>query len=100
MVCVCVCEGDWQIGHGAAALLINLHVAVAHQKYLSPDGSAELDNELCRRGQRSHVLLPVGGQDPLGLVVAGQPVDPALDEDQAELGVLVLQHTRVRLKAQ
>lgn len=38
-----------------------------------------------------YVLLPVGCQDPLGLVVAGQSVDPALDQDQTELGVFVLQ---------
>lgn len=40
--------------------------------------------------RKSNLLLPVGGQDPLGLVVPGQPVDPALDEDQPELGVLIL----------
>lgn len=42
-----------------------------------------------------YVLLPVGCQDPLGLVVAGQPVDPALNQDQTELGVFVLQETNV-----
>lgn len=41
--------------------------------------------------QNQYVLLPVGGQYSLGLVVTGQPVDPALDENQAELGILVLQ---------
>lgn len=44
-------------------------------------------------GEENYVLLPVGGQDSLGLVVAGQPVDPALDQDQTELSVLVLQRT-------
>lgn len=43
-----------------------------------------------------YVLLPVGCQDPLGLVVAGQPVDPALNQDQTELGVFVLQETNNR----
>lgn len=38
-----------------------------------------------------YVLLPVGGQYSLGLVVTGQPVDPAFDENQAELGIFVLQ---------
>lgn len=40
--------------------------------------------------QKQYVLLPVGGQYSLGLVVTGQPVDPALNENQAELGILVL----------
>lgn len=40
--------------------------------------------------KKSNILLPVGGQDSLGLVVPGQPVDPALDENQTELGVLIL----------
>ncbi len=41
--------------------------------------------------QNQYVLLPVGGQYSLGLVVAGQPVDPALNENQTELGIFVLQ---------
>ena len=36
------------------------------------------------------LVAPVGRQDALGLVVARQPVDAALYENQAELGVLVL----------
>lgn len=40
--------------------------------------------------QNQYVLLPVGGQYSLGLVVTGQPVDPAFNENQAELGILVL----------
>ena len=40
--------------------------------------------------QNQYRLLPVGGQYSLGLVVTGQPVDPALNENQAELGILVL----------
>lgn len=39
---------------------------------------------------QDYVLLPVGGEDPLGLVVASQSVDPALNQDQTELGVFVL----------
>ena len=42
------------------------------------------------RKMKTNVLLPVGGQDSLGLVVPGQPVDPALDENQPELGILIL----------
>lgn len=38
----------------------------------------------------TNLLLPVGGQDSLGLVVPGQPVDPALDENKTELGILIL----------
>lgn len=49
------------------------------------------------RTVKVYVLLPVGCQDPLGLVVAGQPVDPALDQDQTELGVFVLQEINSRL---
>lgn len=44
-----------------------------------------------KKTRKEYVLLPVGGQYSLGLVVTGQPVDPALDENQAELGILVLQ---------
>lgn len=36
-------------------------------------------------------LLPVGCKYSLGLVVAGKPVDSALNQNQAELGILVLQ---------
>lgn len=44
-----------------------------------------------KASENQYVLLPVGGQDSLGLVVPGQPVDSALDEDQTELSILVLQ---------
>jgi hypothetical protein len=37
-----------------------------------------------------NVQLPGGGKDSDGLVVAGKTVDTGLDENQAELGVLVL----------
>lgn len=36
------------------------------------------------------LVTPGGGQDTDGLVVAGQTVDTGLDQNQAELGVLVL----------
>lgn len=36
------------------------------------------------------LVAPGGGQDTDGLVVAGQTVDTGLDQNQAELGVLVL----------
>jgi hypothetical protein len=36
------------------------------------------------------LVLPGGGEDTDGLVVAGQAVNARLDENQAELGVLVL----------
>ena len=38
----------------------------------------------------SGLVLPGGGQDTDGLVVTGQTVDTGLDENEAELGVLVL----------
>jgi len=41
--------------------------------------------------QLKHLLLPVGGKYSLGLVVAGKPVDSALNQNQAELSILVLQ---------
>lgn len=50
--------------------------------------------QITRKASPKHhryILLPVGGQYSLGLVVTGQPVDPALNENQAELGILVLQ---------
>ena len=46
---------------------------------------------LCDNGAGSGGLVAPGGrQDTDGLVVAGQTVDTRLDENQAELGVLVL----------
>lgn len=46
---------------------------------------------LCDDGAGGGALVsPGGGQDTDGLVVAGQTVDTRLDENQAELGVLVL----------
>lgn len=36
------------------------------------------------------LVAPGGGQDTDGLVVTGQTVDTGLDQNQAELGVLVL----------
>lgn len=46
---------------------------------------------LCHQSRSCRgLILPAGGQDSLGLVAPGQPVDPALDENQTELGVLVL----------
>ena len=36
------------------------------------------------------LVLPGGGQDANGLVVAGKTVDTRLDENETELGVLVL----------
>jgi hypothetical protein len=36
------------------------------------------------------LVLPGGGKDADGLVVAGKTVDTGLDENEAELGVLVL----------
>lgn len=41
-------------------------------------------------GSGSSLVAPGGGQDADGLVVAGKTVDTGLDENQAELGVLVL----------
>lgn len=46
---------------------------------------------LCDNGAGSSgLVLPGGGQDTDGLVVTGQTVDTGLDQNQAELGVLVL----------
>lgn len=39
---------------------------------------------------RHERLFPVSSDLASALVVAGEPVDPALDQDEAELGVLVL----------
>jgi hypothetical protein len=38
----------------------------------------------------SGLVLPGGGQDTDGLVVTGKTVDSGLDENETELGVLVL----------
>lgn len=46
---------------------------------------------LCDQGGSGGSLVAPGwGQDTNGLVVAGKTVDTGLDENQAELGVLVL----------
>ena len=46
---------------------------------------------LCDEGGGSGALVPPGGrEDTNGLVVAGETVDTGLDENEAELGVLVL----------
>jgi len=37
-----------------------------------------------------HLLFPGRGQNPLGLVVAGQTVDSAFHKNQTELGIFVL----------
>lgn len=39
-----------------------------------------------------HLLLPVGCKYSLGLVVTGKPVDSALNQNQTELGILILQN--------
>lgn len=39
---------------------------------------------------RRRLVLPGGGKDTDGLVIASQAVDTGLDENEAELGVLVL----------
>ena len=46
---------------------------------------------LCDKGGGGGALVtPGGGKDTDGLVVTGQTVDTGLDQNQAELGVLVL----------
>lgn len=35
-------------------------------------------------------LFPVWRQNPLGLVITSQAMDPALDKDEPEFGVLIL----------
>lgn len=51
------------------------------------DNSYRLGDE---GGGGGGLVAPGGGQDTDGLVVAGQTVDTGLDQNQAELGVLVL----------
>jgi hypothetical protein len=51
----------------------------------------EMASRLSDKGAGSGGLVtPGGGQDTDGLVVAGQTVDTRLDENEAELAVLVL----------
>lgn len=46
---------------------------------------------LCdQSGSGGSLVAPGWGQDADGLVVAGKTVDTGLDENQAELGVLIL----------
>ena len=58
---------------------------------LHPATQPKVFPALCDNGAGgSGLVLPRGGQDTDGLIVAGQTVDSRLDQDQAELGVLVL----------
>jgi len=41
-------------------------------------------------GGSGRLVPPGGGEDTLRLVVTAQPVDPGLDENETELGILVL----------
>lgn len=50
-------------------------------------GDASLSNKSAGGGA---LVTPGGGQDTDGLVVAGETVDTGLDENETELGVLVL----------
>lgn len=60
--------------------------------HLHPGGrSCDFLNRLSDDGAGSSgLVLPGGGQDTDGLVVAGKTVNSGLDENEAELGVLVL----------
>jgi hypothetical protein len=50
-----------------------------------------LHNRLCDNGAGGGgLVLPGGREDRDGLVVAGETVDTGLDQNQSELGVLVL----------
>lgn len=56
-----------------------------------PNGHKQPRLRLCDQGGGGGALVaPGGGQDTDGLVVAGQTVDAGLDQNEAELGVLVL----------
>lgn len=48
---------------------------------------------------KQHLLLPVRREDLPGLVVAGQAVDSALHQNQAEFSVTVLQRSENRSPA-
>jgi hypothetical protein len=57
----------------------------------SPTQQTKVADDLCNHGAGSGTLVPPGGgQDTDGLVVAGQTVDTGLDQNEAELAVLVL----------
>jgi len=63
--------------------------------YFSPVFKGDDDHKLLcflshHGGGGGGLVLPGGGEDTLGPVVTSQPVDPGLDENQPELGVLVL----------
>lgn len=74
---MCVCEAP-----GSAETPIATRLCLREKKRrarLSDDGAGG-----------GGLVLPGRGQDADGLVVAGQAVDTGLDENEAELGVLVL----------
>jgi hypothetical protein len=59
--------------------------------FLRRPQSSQHERRLCDKGGGSGALVaPGGGQDTDGLVVARQTVNAGLDQNEAELGVLVL----------
>lgn len=71
-------------------LHIGLHTSSTH----SGNSSSSKQTASYRLGDEGGggggLVAPGGGQDTDGLVVAGQTVDTGLDQNEAELGVLVL----------
>lgn len=63
------------------------NVALSQQPKPRTTGLSSLSDQGAGGGG---LVSPGGGKDTDGLVVAGQTVDTGLDENQAELGVLVL----------
>ena len=62
-----------------------------HRPRSSKTTNHDTVRRLCDQGGGGGALVtPGGGEDTDGLVVTGQTVDTGLDQNQAELGVLVL----------
>lgn len=80
-------ERDRRINQPVMHFFPNHHQLVAVATAVALHDSYRLGDE---GGGGGGLVAPGGGQDTDGLVVAGQTVDTGLDQNQAELGVLVL----------
>jgi len=74
-------------------VFIDSHTALLrhqHPEVLTSSDAGQVGHLGYQGGGGRALVLPGGWEDSLGLVVPGQPVDPALNKNKTELGILVL----------